>query len=46
MATPADAVAIIRHLLDGAPAEVRATLEVGPDHSFTIQGALLRAWKR
>jgi ubiquinone/menaquinone biosynthesis C-methylase UbiE len=46
MATPPDAVAMIRRLLDGAPGEVRATLDVGPDHSFTIRGALLRAWKR
>jgi hypothetical protein len=46
MATSPDAVAMIRRLLDGAPAEVRAALDVGPDHSFTIRGALLRAWKR
>lgn len=43
MATPPDAVAMLRRLLDGAPAEVRAALAVEADHSFTIPGALLSA---
>jgi ubiquinone/menaquinone biosynthesis C-methylase UbiE len=45
MATPPDAVAMLRTLLDHAPAEVRAALAVEPDHSFTIPGALVRAWR-
>ena len=44
MATPPAAVAMLRTLLDHAPAEVRAALRVEEDHSFTIPGALLRAW--
>ena len=44
MATPPATVAVIRWLLDGAPTEVRTALAVEPDHSFTIQGALFRAW--
>ena len=43
MATPPDAVAMLRSVLDGAPAEVRAALQVEPDHSFFIPGALIRA---
>ncbi len=43
MATPADDVAMIRRLLDHAPAEVRSTLRVEADHSFTLQGALIKA---
>jgi ubiquinone/menaquinone biosynthesis C-methylase UbiE len=43
IATPADDVAMIRRLLDHAPAEVRAILRIEADHSFTIQGALIRA---
>ena len=43
MATPPDDAAMIRRLLDNAPAEVRATLRVEADHSFTIQGALIKA---
>lgn len=42
MATPADDVAMIRRLLDHAPAEVRTTLRVEADHSFTLQGALIK----
>ncbi|MBK8798463.1 MAG: class I SAM-dependent methyltransferase [Anaerolineales bacterium] len=41
MATPADAVALLRTLLSHAPAEVRARLRVEPDCSFTLQGALI-----
>jgi ubiquinone/menaquinone biosynthesis C-methylase UbiE len=44
MATPPAAVAMLRTLLDHAPAEVRAALKVEEDHSFTIPGALVRAW--
>jgi hypothetical protein len=44
MATPAASVAILRTLLDHAPAEVRAALKVEEDLSFTIPGALLHAW--
>jgi hypothetical protein len=36
---------MLRTLLDHAPAEVRAALAVEPDHSFTIPGALVRAWR-
>lgn len=43
MATPADDAAMIRRLLDKAPAEVRSTLRVEADHSFTLQGALIKA---
>jgi ubiquinone/menaquinone biosynthesis C-methylase UbiE len=43
IATPPDDVAAIRRLLDHAPAEVRACLRVEPDHSFTLQGALIKA---
>jgi ubiquinone/menaquinone biosynthesis C-methylase UbiE len=43
MATPPDDVAMIRRLLDHAPAEVRACLCVEPDYSFTLQGALIKA---
>lgn len=43
IATPPDDVATIRRLFDHAPAEVRAVLQIEPDHSFTIQGALLKA---
>jgi ubiquinone/menaquinone biosynthesis C-methylase UbiE len=43
MATPPDDAAMIRRLLDNAPAEVRSTLRVEADHSFTIQGALIKA---
>ena len=43
MATPPAAVAMIRTLLDNAPAEVRTALAVEADHSITIPGALLRA---
>jgi SAM-dependent methyltransferase len=41
--TPADDVAMIRRLLDHAPVEVRACLQVEADHSFTLQGAILKA---
>ena len=43
MATPPDDAAMIRRLLDNAPAEVRSVLRVETDHSFTIQGALIKA---
>lgn len=42
MRTPPAAVAQIRDLLDGAPAEVRAALRVEDDHTFTVPVALLR----
>ena len=41
--TPAEDVAAIRRLLDGAPAEVRSVLRVEADHSFTLQGAIFKA---
>jgi SAM-dependent methyltransferase len=44
MATPPASVAMLRTLLDHAPAEVRAALKVEEDHSFIIPGALVRAW--
>lgn len=43
MATPTGDVAMIRRLLDHAPSEVRAALHVEADHSFTLQGALIKA---
>jgi len=44
MRTPADRVAIIRSLEEGAPREVREALEIGPDGSFTIRTGLF--WLR
>jgi ubiquinone/menaquinone biosynthesis C-methylase UbiE len=43
MATPPTSVAMIRRLMDGAPAEVRDALRVEPDHCFALPGALIRA---
>jgi hypothetical protein len=43
MMTPAPAVAMLRTLLDQAPAEVRHALNVEADSSFTLRCALLRA---
>jgi ubiquinone/menaquinone biosynthesis C-methylase UbiE len=43
IATPPDDVAAIQRLLDHAPVEVRTLLRVEPDHSFTLQGAILKA---
>ena len=43
MATPSDAVAMLRQVLSNAPAEVRTRLQVERDHSFTLQGALIEA---
>jgi len=40
MHTPADRVAVIRSLQEGAPREVREALEIGPDGSFTIRTGL------
>jgi len=45
MATPADAVAMLRALLANAPNEVRTLLRIEADDSFTLPGALLRAVK-
>lgn len=45
MATPPNAVAMLRALLAGAPAEVRALLQIEEDDSFTLQGALIKAIK-
>lgn len=45
MATPPDAVAMIRTLMDGAPDEVRTAIEIEDDHSFTFRGAVLRGVK-
>lgn len=39
-ATPPDAVAMLRKLLAHAPVEVRAQLQIEPDGSFMLQGAL------
>jgi SAM-dependent methyltransferase len=44
MRTPADRVAVIRSLQDGAPREVREALAIGPDGSFTIRTGLF--WLR
>jgi ubiquinone/menaquinone biosynthesis C-methylase UbiE len=46
MATSAEDVAAIRRLLDHAPAEVRDLLHVEIDHSFTLQGALIKGTLR
>jgi len=40
MRTPADRVAVIRSLQEGAPREVRQALQIEADGSFTIQTAL------
>lgn len=40
MRTPADRVAVIRSLQDGAPCEVREALAIEPDGSFTIRTGL------
>jgi ubiquinone/menaquinone biosynthesis C-methylase UbiE len=40
MRTPADRVAVIRSLQEGAPREVREALAIEPDGSFTIHTAL------
>ncbi len=42
MRTPANSVAAIRSLLDGAPEEVRSALQVEADHTFTFAGAVVR----
>lgn len=44
MRTPADRVAVIRSLEEGAPREVRQTLQIAADGSFTIQAGLF--WLR
>jgi hypothetical protein len=44
MRTPADQVAVIRSLQQGAPAEVRKALAVEADGSFTIRTGLF--WLR
>lgn len=43
MLTPPTSVAMIRSLLDQAPSEVRQTLQIAPDTSFSLRCALLRA---
>lgn len=42
MATPAVRIAALRHLLDGAGADVRAALRVEADYTFTVPCAILR----
>lgn len=42
--TPADDVAAIRRLFDHAPVEVRELLRVEADHSFTLRGAIFKAY--
>lgn len=44
MRTPADRVAVIRSLQEGAPREVREALAIAPDGSFTIRTGLF--WLR
>lgn len=41
-ATPADQAKAIVRLIDAAPQEVHAALRVEPDHSFTLQGAVIK----
>lgn len=45
MRTPPAAAAQIRALLDGAASELRQAFAMEPDHSFTLQVALLRGLK-
>ncbi len=45
MATPDTNAAMIRALLDGAPQEVRAALQVEANHNFSFTGAVIRAKK-
>ncbi len=44
MATPADNVAVIQLLFDGAPLEVRAEMNIQADYRFSLQGALIKAF--
>ncbi len=46
MATPQANAAMIKTLFDGAPAEVRAAMDVQPDYSFMLRCALLRGTLR
>ncbi|MDQ3248296.1 MAG: hypothetical protein M3Q45_03710 [Chloroflexota bacterium] len=41
MATPPLNVQMLQTLFAGAPAEVRAALQIAPDNSFAFQGALV-----
>lgn len=43
MATPSAQVAVIRTLMDGAPAHVRAALQFQPTHDFVFQAAIICA---
>lgn len=43
MATPEANISMIRSLFEGAPQEVRSAMQVLPDYSFSIPGALFRA---
>lgn len=43
MATPTLNVNMIKTLFDGAPQEVRTALQVAPDYSFAVQGALFHS---
>ena len=45
MRTPEASADQIRRLFDGAPADLRAAFAVEPDHSFTLQVALIRGRK-
>lgn len=45
MATPHLNVAMLKSLFDGAPQEVRAAMDVQPDYTFSIPGALFHARK-
>ncbi|MBC7869458.1 MAG: methyltransferase domain-containing protein, partial [Chitinophagaceae bacterium] len=41
MATPPASIDMLKTLFDGAPAEIRVAMDVQPDYSFSIPGALL-----
>lgn len=45
MATPPANAALIRTLFDGAPQEVKAALQIEPNHNFTFAGAVIHARK-
>lgn len=44
MQTPPHHSAAIESLFDSAPAETQAAFKLEADHSFTLNGALIRAW--
>jgi SAM-dependent methyltransferase len=45
MQTPPHHVTAIQSLFDGAPADTRQRFKLEPDYTFSLQGALIRAWR-